>query len=244
MDAGLVAQHDLLLSMKPDAVEHDSDACLICAEKASSADNHDHPGGGSVSDKTFTEAELQAAVDKAIAEATQPLQAKVSELENSQQQSEVDKAISAVTAEKDEVIADLQAKLDAAVIEVTQKGEAYAELEKFWTDAIAEKEETDAREARRDERLAKLAEEAGFPEEYLKENEERFVAMADEEFAARLEEYKALAAKNGTPKGTGVPVSTALKAARENASNKSETSALHEVLSLRNKGVDLRTIRS
>lgn len=195
---------------------------------------------------TYTEEELKAAVDKAVADATSALQAKLTELENSLEKSEIDKAVAAVKAEADEKIKELETKLDAAVIEATKAKEEKEAQDKFWADAIAETEEKAAREARREERMKQLAEVAHFPEEFLKENEERFVAMSDEEFTARLEEYKAqreaLDASNGAG-GSTPPVSTALTAARTTTTT-TPTSALREVLGLRRAGVDPRRVRS
>lgn len=190
-------------------------------------------------DKTYTEEELKAALAKAVAEAVSPLEAKVAELESSQQQSEVDKAIAAVKAEKDAEIADLQKRLDESVIEATAAKEAKEAQDKFWTDAIAEQEEKAAREARRETRVAALKEHAGFTDEYLTENVERFLAMTDEEFTARLDEYKTLKDALGVPAGT--PSTTALTASRQ-TSPSSSSSALREAMALRREGVDPRRV--
>lgn len=191
---------------------------------------------------TFTAEDVQAAVDKAVATATSALQAKVTELETSQQKSEMDAAIEAAKAEAQAVIDDLQAKLDAAVIEATQAKTEKEALEQSIAAKEAEAEEAKIREGRRDERLTKLKDEAGFPEEYIKENADRFVAMDDEEFTARLEEYKALVAKAGAGSST-IPSQTALVASRQTTSTK-PGSALREVLDLRRSGIDPRAVAS
>lgn len=234
MDAGLKATHDLLLAIKPEGAVHDAETCAICTP--------DHPEGGSVPE-TYTEEQLANAITKAVAEATAPLQAKVTELENSQQKSEMDAAVESAKAEAQAAIDDLQTKLDAAVIDATAAKEAKEQIEQFWANAVAEAEEATVREARREERLAKLKDEAHFPEEFLKENEERFVAMSDEEFAARLEEYKTQYAALAGSGGNYIPETTALHASRTTTTTK-PGSALREVLDLRRAGIDPRAVRS
>src|SRR5688572_824120 len=123
--------HDMLVAIKPDGVDHPAD-CELCLDLS----DNDHPGGGSMSDKTFTEEELAAAVQKAVGEATSALQAKLTELENSQQQTEMDKGIAAAKAELQSSIDELQTKLDAAVLEATAAKDAKAELEQFWSSAV------------------------------------------------------------------------------------------------------------
>lgn len=193
-----------------------------------------------MSDKTYTEDELAAAIAKAIGEATAPLQTKLAELENSQQKSEMDAAIEAAKAEAQKAIDDLQAKLDAATIEATAAKTAKEELDSFWADAIAKAENEKAMEARRDERLSAVKEFGGFDEKYIEDNADRFVAMSDDDFTARLEEWKALVASKGTE---GIPAKTGLEVARSNAGDGKKASALAEIRNLRQAGVDPRRVR-
>lgn len=178
-----------------------------------------------MSEQTYTEAELKAAVDRAVAEATSELQ----------QKAQLEAAVSAAKAEAEEQVKDLQAKLDAAVLEATSEREKRESIEK----AQKEAEEKAAREAeiaaRRDERLAQIREVANFPEEYLTANSDRFAGMADEDFAKALDDWRAIAARTDAP-----PAKTALKAGREEAPKNG--SALHEVLSLRGQGIDPRKL--
>lgn len=161
---------------------------------------------------TFSEEELQAAVDSAVAEATAPLKSRITELETTHQQSEWETA----KADLDTKIADLESKLDAAVVEVTQAKEAKEAVEQAWAEEKQAGEEATAMAARREERLQKVREMACFPEEYVEQNGDRFAAMSDDDFSARLDEWAALAKTGDTGKGNGeVPKKTALTAARQ-----------------------------
>lgn len=182
------------------------------------------------------EAALADAVAKAIAEATAPLSAKIAEFEAAQADSEVGKAVAEATAPLTEQITSLQTQLDEAVLARTAAEEANATQEKFWADAIAEQEAADTAAARKDERLAKVRETANFPEEYLTENADRFAAMSDEDFEARLGEWSTIA-----PKATVViPSTTGLHASREEATT-INGSALGELRNLRGLA-DPRTV--
>lgn len=179
---------------------------------------------------TYTEAELKAAVDKAVAEATAEMQAKLAELANSQAEAASAQAKSDLEAQ----VADLQAKLDAAVLEAAQAKEEKENLQKAWDEEKAAEEEAKALAARRDERLAKVKEVANFPEDYLEQNGDRFAALSDEDFEARLEEWRVIAKKEEK-----VPAKTSFKAAREDKETESALSALRE---LRAVGADPRTL--
>lgn len=233
--------HDWLLEHKPESANHVPDTCPVCVMESANTGGlpDDHPEGGSMSDKTYTEDELAAAISKAVAEATSPLQTKLTELENSQQQSEMDKALAAAKAEAQATIDDLQAKLDAAVIEATAAKQAKEELDAFWADAIAKAEQEKAMDERREDRLAKVKEFGGFDEKYIEENADRFVAMSDEDFDARLEEWKQLVASKG---GEEIPGQTRLVASRTDTGT-TKTSALAEIRNLRQAGIDPRRVR-
>lgn len=194
---------------------------------------------------TFTQEQVDAAVSKAVADATAPLQTKLAELESVSKESEVGKAVADAVAPLNEQIADLQTKLDTATVEKAAADEAKAAVEAWWETAIAEKVEGDAAAARKDERLAKLKEVA--PEgahAYLDENADRFAAMSDEDFTARIEEYGVVAKKEEAP-ATFIPAATALQAAREGGAGGAGTqtgSMLGELSSLRRSLTDPRTL--
>lgn len=223
---GLKSLHDRLLAEKPDGANHDSDTCPLCAMDDSSLDT---PGGA----VTYTEEELQAAVDKAVA----AMQARVTELEQSQQVSEVESAKAALRAELQTTVDDLQSQLDAAVLKAEAAERERDEI-KAWLDAEATAQaEAEAIQARKEERLTKIREAASFPEDYLTQNADRFAAMSDDDFNTAVESWKAIA-----PAGTStIPEKTALHAGRESESTAG--SALKDVIALRRNGrIDLSTL--
>lgn len=229
-DTGLLALHDRLLTEMPEGAVHDEDACPLCAMSLEDG-GADDSKGGSMSDKTFTEVELQAAVDKAVADATAAMQAKLAELEGNQA---LETAVATAKAELEAQVADLQTKLDAAVAEATQAKEAKEALE---TAVQAEKDEAAAAAeiaARIEDRTAKVKEIGCFPDEYLTANAERFAAMSEEDFTARLDEWKAIGKKEE------IPAKTAFKAAREGSAGGGTESALGDLRELRM--ADARTL--
>lgn len=238
MSTGLKGLHDRLVSRMPPGAEHSGDTCPLCALEAELDGGilDYEPRGGSMSDKVFSEEDLKAAVDKAVAEATSPLQTKLTELENSQQQSEMDKAVAAAKAEAEAQVAEMQTKLDAAVVEKNAAIEAKEALEVSLREAAEKAEQEKLLAARREERLAKVDEFGEKTKKHVEDNIDRFVAMSDEEFDERLEEWRTLAKK------ADIPDETRLVAWRT-PSTKS-TSALSAVLDLRRAGIDPRRVRS
>jgi hypothetical protein len=214
--------HDRLLAERPDGAAHDEDACPLCG-----AD--DNTKGGWMA--TFSEDELQAAIDAAVAEATAPLTSRIAELENSAQQSELEQ----VKSEMEARIAELETKLDAAVLEATTAKDETATLQQAWDDEKAAAEEAVAVAARREERIQKVKELASFPAEYLEQNGDRFAAMSEEDFNARLEEWAAI---SKPPTSSTVPTKTALIASRQ----EDEMSALSCLREFREPLTDPRTL--
>lgn len=185
--------------------------------------------------KSYTEDELRAAVEAAVGDLRTELdglRASAAEQETAAQtQTRIDEA----TAPLEAKVTELQAQLDAAVLETAAEK---ARADAFEAEKVAAAEAATL-EARKDERLAKVKEVANFPADYLTANADRFVAMSDEDFEARLEEYRQIAAKaTGTE---GVPASTALLATREGGSPKSG-SAVSDLFAMRRAGIDPRTL--
>lgn len=232
--------HDALLAEKPEDADHDITQCALCAMTDADPDETGDTGGT----MTYTEEELRAACDAAVTTATAPLAAKVQELEDerasSASQQERDEALAAFEAEKSE----LQARLDEAVLQAqTEKERADGIVS--WLEEEGEKAEQAALvAARKDERLTAVREAANFPDEYLESNAERWAAMSDEDFEARLGEYRVIAGKSSdTGKGGDtLPTHTALHASREGRETTAKTSAVKELFALRRDGVDVRTL--
>lgn len=184
----------------------------------------------------------QEDVDAAIAAATSPLQQRLAELEAQAQESEVGKAVAQAVGEKESQIADLQGKLDSATAAATTAESRLAETETFWADAIAAHEAAVVTAARKEQRIGQATELGVFSADYVAANADRFAAMSDEDFAARIEEWK-LIASVAKPAGetTAVPATTAMVAARTEP-NHAAGSKLNRLAELRSRQVDLRSL--
>ena len=216
--------HDQLLAQKPETAEHDSAACELCTSS-----NKETPQV-----QTFSAEELQAAIDAATAE----LQSQLAAIESAAQESEIEARVAAATAEAAAEVEALRAQLDVAVLErqaaIDELSTFKAELEAL--EAAEEEAKTVA--ARREERLAQVKEVASFTDEYLEANADRFAAMSDEDFEARLAEYAAISKPSG-----GIPKTTALTSAREVASdNNNSRSIVGDFMRGTLTGIDPRTL--
>lgn len=211
----LKALHDQLLAEQPEGATHDADDCPLCATEEE---------GEGMGDAVFTQEE----VDRAVADAISELQAEVAKLRESESARALEEAVEQAKSEMQTQIDELQTKLDATVLEAQQ---AKDEREKVQADWDAEKtaaEEAKTFAARKEERLSKVKETANFPDEYLEANADRFAAMSDEDFEARLSEWAALVDKSSDP-----PKTTALTASRQDSSSTNGGSMLGELRNLR-----------
>jgi hypothetical protein len=235
------AMHDALLAEKPDDATHDRAECALCVMTDAEIPADAGDTGGKMS---YSEEELKAAVDAAVRTATAELEAKVKEAaaEASETEQQLEELRTAHEAEKSE----LQAKLDEAVLQAqTEKDRADGIV--TWLEEEGAKAEAEAAiAARRDDRLAAVRESANFPDEYLESNADRWAAMSDEDFEARLGEYKVISGKGGDGGGGGdtLPTHTALHASREGRepTTTAKPSAVKELFKLRRDGVDVRTL--
>lgn len=199
-----------------------------------------HPRGGDM-DKTYTEEDLQAAVAAAV----KPLQAQFDELKAQADADAVTTQIADLETAHAAAIAELQQKLDESVIAATAATE---DRDKFVAWLEGEKtaaEEAALRTARTDERVSKIKEVANFSDEFVAENTERWVAMADEDFDVVVEGYKAAiaaATKSGKPETKEVDLSTGMSGERDTASAKNGMSNVRSVLNMRRQGIDPRTV--
>lgn len=219
--------HDELLKSKPEMASHDADQCPLCADQI---DGTSSPAGGEMSDKQFTQEEL----DAAVAEALKPIQEELKGLRANASKSEVEASI----AEMDSKIKELQSQLDAAVLETQNAKQEKADLEaKIEAEKQAE-ENAKALAARKDERLAKVGEVASFPEEYLQANADRWAAMSDEDFDAAVNDWKTISVKKTEGEDSTPPRQTAMVASREEKSS----SALRDIFDLKLRGVDPRRV--
>lgn len=218
MNDSLKALHDRLLLEKPDGAVHDSEACPLCAMQTPTA----HEGEMT----TYTEDELRAKVEAAVTAASAERDAKIAELTATQQTAEAEAAVKAAKDEADAKIAELQTALDAKAIEAanvtTEKDGivAWLEGERVKAEEAAAVEAAAATAAaRKDGRVAKAKEVAGFDDEYLTANADRFAAMSDEDFEAACESWSKISGR----KPSTVPPTT-LTAGLEGGLNRQNTS--------------------
>jgi hypothetical protein len=226
--------HDELLKNKPDTAVHDETDCIFCNEEFNSE------GGGDM--KTFTEDELNAAVEAAI----EPVQAELNELKNAQAQGEVDTRVAEANAEADRRVAEVQTQLDEAMV---QKGAAEKELSDTVDFLVAEeaaKREAAEIAARTDERKVSIEELAVFEADYVEANMERWLALEDEDFAALVEDWKTIASSKASEsegeesETTPIPDS-AMNSTRDSAGS-SKTDDFSDILGARKAGVNIHNI--
>lgn len=218
--------HDRLLAEKPDGASHNTTACSFCAVVS------DHLEGAPVT--TYTEDELRAAVDAAVGELRSELDAFKASQEAAAVETRIATAVTEAKTPLEAQVAELQASLDAKVLEVQAEKARAEALEAEKVAAV----EAAALEARREDRLTAVREVASFPEEYLVANADRFAAMNDDDFAARVEEWKQIAVKT---ENEGLPAKTALTATSE-STTKTNGSAVKELFALRRAGLDPRSL--
>lgn len=192
--------------------------------------------------KTYSEEEAQALVAAAVTSATASLTQRVSELEGAAVTSEVESRIAAARAEGESRAVELQAQLDAKEIELQAEK---ARADQIVSERAAEKA-TLEQDARRDVRVAKAKEVAGFGDDYAAAHANEWAAMSDEAFELQCASWTevrtaALAAANVDP--SKVPATTALTATREPDTGPLTGRALvSQVANLRHQGIDTRRI--
>lgn len=192
-----------------------------------------------MSDKTYTEDDLKAAVAAAI----EPLAAKVRELEAKDAEAETEAKIAEAVAALTEEVAEAKKALDIATAEAEKAKNELADITSFLE---AEKTEAEAQAAaaeRRSERVDEVKANADYKDEYIEAQADRWASMSDEEFAGLIEDLKAAGVKSS--KGDAddtLPTDTKLTAASEKANKDGADSNLGAVLELRRAGIDARRI--
>lgn len=226
--------HDSLLENYPER-PHDRSDCPLCASEGIESSP---VLGGEMSEKTYTQEEL----DATVAEAIRPLQESLNDLKAGVEQSEVEARIAAVKAEYDETVKSLQTELDTTTLKATEAEKAMDDLVVLLEEIAAEESETADAIARTEARLSKVEEVASFPEEYMNANAERWAAMPEEEFDALIADWAAISGRKAGAAAattTDFPEKTAMVASR---SDEKSESAVREILNLTLHGVDPRTV--
>jgi len=195
----------------------------------------------------FTQADIDAAVASAKADDEAKmvaLQTQVDALTAASKETEVGQAVAAAVAEKETEISALQSELDMTKTALLAAEESKTAIVAFWTEAIAAQELEDAAAMQRAERLtrAKAADRPDvFDDAYVEAQADHLASLSDEDFAARLAEWKVVfdAMKNGKKKTP--PANCAIQASREPDDNHTG-SALSAIGTMRSAGVDARKL--
>lgn len=222
----LKEQHDKLLAERPPGAEHDTENCQYCTE------SNDLEGGEMSS--TYTEDEMKAALEEAIAKALAPYQEEAA-LEA------IAKAIEDAKAPLVTQVAELQNAVDTATLRA-ETAEQALEAKNAEIEAAEKAAEEAATLATRREERKDAVKEFAFKDEFITERLDRWVAMSDEDFSALLDDWKAVSAKKEEKKvtPTQLPTATALKATSEDDGDK--YAARREVSRLGLRGTDIRTL--
>lgn len=242
--------HDRLVAARPEGVSCPEDCPFCSGEYASLLE-----GGNNVSEKTYSDTEIEALVSAAVTKATAEVQAELDAYkageESAQMTAQMDAfkaetqaAIDAAKAEAEAQINDLTAKLDAAVVDAEQAKTQRDEIT-AWLDAEAAKVVEEAEKATlRAQRIGQVAEVVTFPEDYVAERAEKWASLDDEQFEALLADYKALGEKTTKTPGSELPPRvTAMVASRETSDQSTVGSALADIIRGRAYGVNPRDIR-
>lgn len=194
-------------------------------------------------DKTYTAEEFASAVQTAVDSAVEQANARIAELESNVSKSEQDQAIDTAVAE---ATSDLTSQLDKLQRELDEANAGKKAAE----DALADRDRADEEaaeaaklETRREERATFVKDLAIFDEEHLDKSKDRWAAMDDETWEAQKAEYQKLADTKGI-KPSPLPKDrpAALTATADGEPKSRSTSAVRDVMELRQQGVNTRTI--
>lgn len=177
--------HDLLVSFTPEGVKHSCDLCTQATEATSMAD-------------TLTEDEVKAQIDKAVADALGPAQARIKELEDKLNASEADDAVTQAVTEAttplNDKVTELTAALDAAEL---ARGAAETERTAL-VDWLSAEAEMVAAAERRTARIQAVKDIGLWPEDTFDETKQankdridKWAAKSDEDFEDLVEGWKA-----------------------------------------------------
>jgi len=236
VDAAAKQLHDELLQQMPEGAAHDAAVCPLCKE----IDGGDVALEGGVQVSTFSKEELEAAV----AEAVEPLNAKITELSATHEQAEIEAKIEEAKTPLQDEITELQAKLDAQVLETEAAKTEHTELVSLLETSEADRVAAEELASRRDERVALVKEVASFPEEHITANADRWASMDQAMFEAALEDWKLIGAKAPETKvDPKVPAETAMLGGGEKKAPADEGfAAVREVMNMSIRGFDPRTV--
>lgn len=189
-----------------------------------------------MTDKTYTEAELKAAVDAAIG----PLSTKITELEAKHTEAEIETKIAEAVQPVADELAQAKTALDVAEAKVTAAEQALADVDAYLKAEKSAEEAAAEKASRKDARIADVKAVASYSEDRIAARADDWAEMADEEFASFIEDLKAAGAKPAEKADDKLPEDTKLAPGGEKASREGEGSALSGLLDVRRAGFDPR----
>lgn len=212
--------HDLLVeSLTAAGKPHDSKGCGFCASRDDLEDAVADP-------KSYTEnevqAQVQAAVDAAVARVRSEKDAEISQLQASQAQAATDAAVAAATEELNARLTELQNELDVKTAEAATEKAAREALETANAERDAEATRAAETASRKDARIATVREIANLAgvDELVAKSADRWAAMADADFETIVDNLKDVAAKAPAPAGPPPRRTSPMTAAEEGGTGK------------------------
>lgn len=234
--------HDQLLATKPEGSEHDIASCPLCQIETLDLNE------GGVSMSELTQADVDAAVESAVEAATKPLQDQITTLTASKEEVEIQKRIDEATEPLQTQVTDLQSQLDVAVLEATTAKESLTNTVAYLEDMKTQEEALVSLAAAKTERLAKIAEVATFPEDFIAANGDRWAMLDQEDFDTLIDSFKhvSTASASGTvtrPTETKIPEGTAMTASSGTRSTNKGLDLLRQAQDEFVRGYDNRNVR-
>ena len=233
--------HDALLVLKPEDAKHEEADCPFCNDKN---DNTSVGGGDTMTEiKTYTEDELTAAVREAVAPLKEAVEAAEAEASNLKSELESLRADNEAEEIEDQV-ALAKADTDRAEARAAAAEDELAQVIAWLEEQAQLAEIAEYLEAVKAERLATIAQVAPFSEEYIENNIDRWVAESDEDFAARVEDWKVAiqsskASRQSTEETPTVDTETAMSHTRTEGT---PSSAATLVYAAHRGGTDIRRL--
>lgn len=184
--------HDLLVAMKPSDLEHGPANCGVCKARLTPPIQE-----GSVG--TYTDEQVQAKVDEATAE----LRAELDSLRQAATAGEIDGKIAEATQPFQDKIVELETDKDTLTAELNSVKEERDALVQANTDREAAEQAAEEREGRKADRVAKVLEVAKFTDEQVAERADLWADMDDKSFDTLVADLAAIA--TSAPAGEYVP---------------------------------------
>lgn len=200
IDAALIKIHNDSLAA---GATHETATCVICTPSL-------------LKEGITVDAEEFASQLKERDEEVARLTARVESLSDLATQADIDTKVEAAKAEAQVQIDDLQAKLDASVVEAGANKKQFDDLVDMINTEAAKQTADTEREALKATRMEMVAPYAALlPENYADENADRWTSMSEEAFLTLVDGWKNIAGDRVSESASKVPSKTALNASSD-----------------------------